>query len=156
MLMVGTIQNLQTTDNTVVYNFTSLNERYPRLLHLIPPMSLGARSDYEFDMNYAMYLLSNEPAFFDMMQIVYTMYMGKDVFLLIDGDDRLEMLNESLLKFIQQRYGISAVYITCLDDLLNANDVGFSGIGKLNIQQDKERLAIMVEKIRLQSGGQVV
>lgn len=154
MLMVGTIQNLQVTDNTVVLNFSSLNEKYPKL-DIYPPRELPGRSEYEFDMAYAQYIMSNDMVFFDFMQIPYNLYLGKDVFILIDDDARYEFLNESLLKFIQQRYGYNANYITCAEDFIYAEPGTFSEIGMANLIYDKERLSYIAEKSRLLSGGVV-
>ena len=150
MLLYGTIQGLNITDDCIVYNFSSLNENYPRL-NLYPPLDFGKKYDYNFDLNYAQYILGNDNIFFDLMMIVYNLYQGRDVFLLVDDD--LEGLNESLLKFIQQRYGYNACRINNLDDLLYAESTDFSEEGLRNLDIDKDRLSYMLESDRLQNGG---
>ena len=152
MLMVGPIQALQNTGNTIVYNFSSLNESYPKLA-LFPPNNLGAMNEYDFDMRYAQYILSNEIVFFDMMRIIYALYEGKDVFLLVDTDERMEMYTESLLKFIQQRYGYNATFINSIDDFLNAESGSFNRLGLYNIMQDNNRLSYIAESERIRKGG---
>ena len=154
MFLVGTIQNLVTTPNMAVVNFSSLNVRYPRL-ELFPPFEMGPRSDYDFDMKYAQYLLSNDATFIDFMQIPYNIYQGRDVYVLIDDSEEFEMINESLLKFLQQRYGLNATYITSEEDFLQAGEPQFNELGIINFQHDKERLTLMLEKARLMSGGYV-
>lgn len=154
MFLVGTIQNLYKTENMVVYNFSSLNQMYPRL-NLWPPNNLGAINEYDFDMKYAYYIMSNDNLFFDLMQIVYNLYLGKDVFLLVDDRDTFEDINESILKFIQQRYGYNATFITCIDDFINANETSYNDVGYYNIIADKERLAYIVESQRLAVGGAI-
>ena len=158
MLLVGTIQNLYTTDKTKILNFCSLNEAYPRL-RLLPPFDFRFTSgnpetmEYEFDMKYAQWLLSAPNAFIDFMQIIYNMYLGYDVFLLISEDNNLEQYIESLLKFIQQRYGYNGVIIKSMEDLFNAEDQQPTGICAMNLQDDKERLTIMLEEQRQSIGG---
>ena len=143
--MVGTIQNLYTTDKTKILNFCSLNEQYPRL-HLLPPMDFRMMpvanpeaAEYEFDMRYANWLLQDENAFIDLMKIVFSLYQGYDIFLLVSDDITLEAYTQSLLKFIQQRYGYNGFYITCIEDLFNAEDQVISGIGAVNLHDDKEK-----------------
>lgn len=147
MLMVGTIQHLFLTDNTVILNFCSLNEWYPRL-HLFPPNyvkeNLLNYAEYEFDLEYANWIISNDDAFIDFMQIVYPLYEGKDVFLLVSDDPILDMYTQSLLKFIQQRYGYNGFYVTCTEDVLTAVDQGLSEFGAHNLIMDKERLSYIV------------
>ena len=150
MFLAGTIQNLQTTGDTVVLNFSSLNAKYPRM-PLYPPYELGARSDYEFDMKYANWLMTE--GFVDFMQVPYNIYLGHDVFVLISDMEELEMITESFFKFIQQRYGLNVTYISCQEDFLRAGECQFSELGSLNFQHDKERLALMLEKLRLQQGS---
>ncbi len=154
MLLLGRIQNLATTERTKILNFNSLNEKYPRL-HLIPPLDLGSKNEYDFDMKYASFLLNDPNAFFDLMQIMYPLYEGEDVFLLVDDGPVMEMLVESLQKFIQQRYGYNSAYITCVEDLLNANDGDFSELGTMNMRDDRERLSYMLESERIARGGHV-
>ena len=150
MLLYGTTQNLNAPDGCIIYNFSSLNERYPRL-NLMPPFEFGKNYDYNFDMNYANYILCNDNVFFDMMMIVYNLYQGKDIYLLVDDD--LSGLNDSLFKFIQQRYGYNATRINTLDDLVYAENTDFSEEGLFYLDQDKERLSYLLESERLKNGG---
>ena len=83
--------------------------------------------------------------------IIYNLYQGKDVFILVD--DNLIDLNESLFKFIQQRYGYNACRINNLEDLIYAENTDFSREGLCNLDIDKERLSYMLETERLKSGG---
>lgn len=154
MLLYGTIQNLITTNDCEVYNFSSLNEEYNNL-YLLPPQEFGTDYNYQFDINYANYILSNDNIFFNFMQIIYNLYLGKDVFILIDDSIQIQGLNESLFKFIQQRYGYEASCINCMEDFLIAEDSSFSDFGLINLDNDKNRLAYLVEQERLRNGGKV-
>lgn len=152
MLLYGTIQNLITTSHCEVYNFSSLNESYEKLF-IMPPFNFGGDYNYNFDIMYANYILSNDEIFFNFMKIIFNLYLGKDVFILIDDDERIQALNESLFKLIQQRYGYEAYPIQSMEDFLQAEDSSFSDFGLLNLDQDKERLSYYVERMRLQNGG---
>ena len=154
MLMVGTIQHLTTTDKTKILNFCSFNENYPRL-KLLPPIDFRTTTsgnpesrDYEFDLQYAQWLLNDPNAFIDLMQIVYSLYQGYDIYLLVSEDITMEQYTQSLLKFIQQRYGYNGYYINSIEDLFNAEDQQISGIGAMNLHDDKERLSLMLEEAR--------
>lgn len=151
MLLYGTVQNIVTTSNCEVYNFSSLTERYTRL-HLLPPREFGKDYNYQFDLMYAKWIFDNDEIFFDFMMIVYNLYLGKDIFIIVDND--LEQLNESLFKLIQQRYGYEANRINCPEDFLYAEESSFSELGLMNLDQDKDRLAYMLESMRLAQGGQ--
>lgn len=154
MLLLGPVRSIQETSNTVIYNFSSLSEKYTKL-YLYPPNDLGALSEYDFDVRYYNYILNNDTIFFDFMMIIYSLYQGKDVFLVIDDDIRLEPLNESLMKIIQQRYGYNGNYIRTEEDFLYATEGSFSVEGLYNLDIDKERLSYMLESTRISNGGKV-
>lgn len=162
MLMVGTIQHLFLTEKTVILNFCSLNESYPRL-HLLPPnyvqniignpyiqnYQIAENSEYAFDVDYANWIMSNDDVFIDFMQIIYPLYEGKDVFLLVTDDPILDMYVQSLLKFIQQRYGYNGFYVTCTEDVFNAVEQTVSDFGVINLIADKERLSFLAAQDNL-------
>ena len=115
MLLLGRIQNLATTERTKILNFNSLNEKYPRL-HLIPPLDLGSKNEYDFDMKYAYYLLNDPNAFIDLMQIMYPLYQGEDVFLLVD-DERFEQgINGLTAARLVEAYHVPAIAMGPSDD----------------------------------------
>lgn len=162
LLLAGTIKNLYTTNNSKVFNICSLNEQYPRLRILPPidfrylPVQSPESAEYEFDMRYAQWILSDQNAFFDLMQIIYSLYQGFDVFLLIsDTDPSLDAYAQSLFKFIQQRYGYNTTIINSMEDLFNAEDYQISGLGAINLMDDKERLSFMLEESRQAAGGTI-
>ena len=162
LLLAGTSMNLTTTNETKILNVSSMNERYPRL-HLLPPIDFRCippsnpeMAEYEFDLRYAEWLLSNEDAFIDLMQIVFPLYQGFDIFMLItEADPVLISYNESLFKFIQQRYGYNTVIVRSIEDLFNAEDYQPEGIHVSNLLNDKDRLTYIFESRRLAAGGQI-
>ena len=113
--------------NTKIYNLTSLAERYaPYRIPIVPPNSLGSINEYEFDINYMHWIIDNDINFSTFMTMIIDLYNGIDIFIVVSEDDWSQMITESLLKLIQQRYGIIGVYINNVDDLLSAEDIGFA------------------------------
>lgn len=133
--------------NTIIFNFTSLAERYPNRLDLIPPNSLGANTERDFDINYMNWIFYNNAQFVALMQIINNLYNGMDVFLAISKDDWSMMTVESLLKLIQQRYGINSIIINTYEDLEYAEDSVFEPYGLLNLDQDLERYQFIMATI---------
>lgn len=156
MLMYGDFRNV--IDNGFVYNLTSMREGFTRLPLLIPPNEIGRSSGREFDISYANYILGNDFVFKSFFDIIYALYGGLDVYLIIDESDWSENLVESLLKLIQQRYGYNAIKINCFDDYLQAYNSKYVSefnpyYGLQNLDMDKERYAYFVESQRIRNGG---
>lgn len=146
MLYYGNLNNVQ--DTGVVLNFTSPNEYYQRL-NLIPPNSLGATSDYDFDVKYMNWIMSDDYRFSQMFDIIEYLYQGFDVYIIISDDSWSENLIESLLKLIQQRYGYNATRIDCLEDLTTSPVGGFNTeYGLYNFDEDEDRYCYYIEAMR--------
>jgi hypothetical protein len=63
------------------------------------------------------------------------------------------MITESLLKLIQQRYGIIGACINNIDDLLSAEDIGFAeGYGIYNLDNDIERYNYIYQDYKVKNG----
>ena len=140
--------------NTKIYNLTSLAERYaPFRIPLVPPNSLGSSSEYEFDLHYMSWILDNDIQFITFMSIIVDLYNGIDIFIVVSEDEWSEIITESLMKLIQQRYGIIAVNIKEIDDLFYAADSGFAeGYGMYNLDTDINRYTYIREEIMVKSG----
>lgn len=152
MLMVGDARIadaiiMNSRPNTIIYNFTSLAERYPNRINIIPPNSLGANTEREFDINYMNWIFYNDAQFMGLMQIINNLYNGMDVFLAISQDDWSMMTTESLLKLIQQRYGINGVIINTYEDLDYVEDSTFEPYGLINLDQDLARYQYIIATI---------
>ena len=74
---------------------------------------------------------------------------------MISEDDWSLVLVESLMKLLQQRYGLSSLYVKTEEDILYGDDCEFEvGFGMANLDQDKERYATLVEyQNYLMNGG---
>ena len=159
MLMYGpaSAADIKFGGKGVMYNLSSMREGFISLQALIPPNTIGRLTDREFDIAYANYIMSNDTLFCIFFQIVYNLYIGKDVFIIISTEDWSENLLESLLKLIQQRYGYNAVLINTEADYLYAvTSMNFEfapGYGIFNLDQDKERFTTLIEQYRIANNG---
>lgn len=156
MLMYGNATNIINTG--MVYNLTSLREGFERLPFLIPPNEIGKLTGRDFDLAYANYIFSNDFIFKSFFDIIWLLYSGTDVYIIISEDDWSENLVESLLKLIQQRYGYNGCRIDSYEDYLfrfnssNYNDFD-PRFGVANLDSDKERYTMIIETFRVQNGG---
>ena len=159
MLMYGpaSAADIKFGGKGVMSNLSSMREGFISLQALIPPNTIGRLTDREFDIAYANYIMSNDTLFCIFFQIVYNLYIGKDVFIIVSTEDWSENLLESLLKLIQQRYGYNAVLINTEADYLyatNSMNFGFApGYGIYNLDQDKERFTTLIEQYRITNNG---
>lgn len=151
MLLYGNCENIQ--DQCTIFNLSSFIEGYPKL-DLLPPNTLGASTDYQFDQLYAKSIMESDYLFKQMFYIIYTLYLGKDVYIIVSDDDWSENIVESLFKLIQQRYGYNATRINCFDDVVNATPGEFTpGFGLFNLDQDLERFTYICKLESMNSGG---
>ena len=159
MLMYGpaSAADIKFGGKGVMYNLSSMREGFISLQALIPPNTIGRLTDREFDIAYANYIMSNDTLFCIFFQIIYNLYIGKDVFIIVSTEDWSENLLESLLKLIQQRYGYNGVLINTEADYLYAitsMSFGFApGYGIYNLDQDKERFTTLIEQYRIANNG---
>lgn len=146
LLMYGNAKNLNNAMPATIFNLSSLIDKYP-LIGLLPMHNLGAISEYDFDMRYAGWILSDENRFLSFMNIIMNIYTGNNVYIIVDEGPNTELITESLLKLIQQRYGINATYISCIEDFLNSDPAEFSELGRVNLNLDKERYTQIMQKL---------
>lgn len=133
-----------------VYNMSSLLELGIRLNNLIPPVYNpdGSLMDFNdermFDQWYANYLTTNNAAFIEMMNIIYDLYNGINVLILIGHDDYKDIITESFAKFIQQRYGYNSNMLNDYNDWYYMRESSFTIQGIYNLDIDKERFVNMI------------
>ena len=154
MLMYGPLSSLNIgfSPNCLIYNLTSMREGLMKLPNLIPPNELGRFTERDFDIVYMKYILENDIPFCEFFQLIYNLYIGKDIFLVADESDWSENILESLLKLIQQRYGYNAICVRSEEDYLYASSITVNfdnSYGLYNLDIDKERFARLIERYRL-------
>lgn len=120
------------------------------LSNLVPSSSNFSLSNMiiderDFDIKYANYLLNDDRAFIDMMNIAYNLYLGNDVFCFADIDEYKENYLESILKFFQGRYGFNGQILGEVEDYEYTEDSTFSINGLFNIDIDKERFTSLCQ-----------
>lgn len=154
MLFYGTIQNVKNInlDECIVFNFTSLTEDYPNI-GLMPPNSLGLLSGLDFDLAYMHYIMDDDEIFCRFMNIMMNIYYGRSVYLIISNDNWSELLIESLLKLIQQRYNLNGYRIESFDDYVYAEASDINSFGLFNIDQDKERWTYIQQTNQMKMQG---
>ena len=137
-----------------VYNYSSMIEGMGRL-HLMPPIVDQSAPEFNFDLYYANWLLSDPMAFRDLMMIMYDVYSGFDVFLCSASMEIMGFINESFIKFIQQIYGVNCYWVNTVEDIDYCRTInsGFSIEGLGNFDMDKERLSEVAMESKQQSNS---
>lgn len=144
MLLVGDYKCIPDfVDDLVIYNLSGFVIGYEKLL-LFPcdiitnqPMFWDEKSS---DIAYGEMLLKDNILFVQMMKIIFNLYNGMNVFLIVNRSEVLDTLTESLLKFIQQRYGYNYQLLESVDDINIYDDSSFSIQGLYNLDTtDKDR-----------------
>lgn len=125
----------------VILNLSSLAEGFMRV-HLVPSIQTQYNNEKEFDLAYANYIFSNDVTFMELMKIIYPLYMGYDVFLLVSrNEDTHDVVTESLCKLIQQRYGYNYQLLNNVDDINYYDESSFSINGLRILDEDKEKFS---------------
>lgn len=134
----------------VRFNLSSYYNDAPSLEALIPvtippEVLTGDCSTPEFDVEYHNYIMNDNIAFNQFMSIVVPAYMNPDVLVqvMIRSSNMRDVMTESLLKLIQQRYGYNACLVNELEDFLYAQESDLSIPGLFAIDQDITRWASM-------------
>lgn len=145
MLMFGNVEMMRNyvinnpKSNLLVLNFSSLAQDY-EFVDLLPRERFNLDDSQEFDVAFANYIFSDDYRFIQFMKIIYPLYEGIDVFVLVTRSEFYDILNESLAKLIQQRYGYIYNDIFEIGDLEYLSSGSFSIQGLYNLDMDKQRL----------------
>lgn len=135
----------------VVYNLSSLSYMGVKLEYLTPPYNIltTVRADREFDIAYAQYILNNDAVFADMFKLIHANYLGYNVFILVGGDEARQLITESLMKFINQRYTLIPRYFATIDDIPDYYDEDHIYVdGIYNMDADRERYVYITTSIQ--------
>lgn len=137
-------------------NLTSYYADIPNLSMLIPSINYipenvlsGDCADPTFDIAYHGYILSNDNAFIELMSIMVPEYInpGTLVQILISVSDYRDIIAESLMKLIQQRYGHNCYYVKDLEDFLYIEEQDYNIPGLFALDKDIERWRIIMNSM---------
>lgn len=129
----------------VKYNLSSYYNDAPTLEALIPTPNnipsnviFGDATDPIFDIEYHNYIINSQPAFMQFMNIIVPAYTSPEtlVQIMIRSSNIRDVITESLLKLIQQRYGYNAYIVNELEDFLYTTESDFSIPGLFTLDQD--------------------
>ena len=135
-----TLQNLSRVYNTldnrlVVLNLNANVQCYTRL-NLMPPLGMNT-SSMEFDTQYIKLLCWDTNYFMQFMYIMNYLKNGCDVVLLIYNEDTVfNAITETLVKFIQQRYGYNYQFLNDVEDFNQWDQSSFTAPGIIQFDQD--------------------
>lgn len=162
MLLIGEYQyimNELSNPKIKVLNLSSLMEGMEQL-HLLPPTdgTLPFKDEKEFDIAYANYIMANDYTFIELMKIMISLYEGKDVYIVVSRSPYLDMITESLTKFIQVRYHYIAQEINSEEDLEYLDyESSFNDVqGLYNLDIDKERFSKLIGPSLPQQNGEII
>ena len=130
---------------------SSLYAGLPTLFNLVPTFASAADTSlYEFDnpnfdIAYHKFILDNDASFNELMSIMIPANLNPDclVQILIKQCDFRDIVMESLLKLIQQRYGYNCYIVNEVDDFVYTNESDFSIPGLFMFETDRTRWLMM-------------
>lgn len=137
----------------VAFNLSSYFNDYPTLNLLVPSPQFisedllnGDCTTPEFDMSYHNFILNNDEAFLQFMNIMIPVFSNPDVLvqILINVSNFRDVITESLIKFIQQRYGYNSYLVYNLDDFVCVEESDMSVPGLFAMDQDLQRWQMMI------------
>lgn len=115
------------SDVRLPYNFYSIIDYGIRLDHLYPNENLlpllketseGDANSLRFDQAYATQILNDKDTFIAFMTLMHGVIRDEETILMSNYTSPTTMpILDSLLKFIQQRYGINGFIVNTMDDL---------------------------------------
>ena len=158
--LVGLIKGTYLKSKISIMNFTSSYSGFDDVTALatrvnkIPkPMEMTTRQFMdtpEFDAAYAGAVLHDVKMFEALMKIMLHDFEGEIVALLVQRDEYRDSLMETLIKFLQQRYGRHAWTLSDPEDLvgleqeLALDDLDYSSDGIIRLDDDRMRYLEMV------------
>lgn len=126
------------TMGVYVFNISSFSECGVRLDALTPPR-MDISDPNAFILAYRDYVFNNHDAFMQLMDIVYKLYQGSDVILMVGPDDPFRtLLTEAISKVIQCRYGYISSFVNDLEDMNGLVEGEFTVEGLHYLDIDKE------------------
>lgn len=125
----------------IIYNLSSYKEGYPTLPSVMN-IYFGYQHIINDDAFFSMFynaVMASPAAFSEIFSLVYNSYMDLDVFVLISSDtSSRDILTESIMKFIQIRYGYTCGLVNSEEDIPFLKDSPMTIQGVYNFDIDKE------------------
>jgi len=140
MLFIGDHTTVPPINNIHVVSIYSFREGFSRF-ELNTDLTLAMADDLVFDSKLAEFILNDNSTFLDFMSIIFPLYNGENVYMILNRDSEYFMnIAESIVKLIQQRYGYNHAVINEFNDYNYVeSDTGFSLQGLYNFDIDRER-----------------
>lgn len=143
------IQYLKTS-SSYIFNLCSMITIGKSITHLLPYENIfqyviqdnneGDENSILFDKAYANQLMYDELTFIDLINLMITLEKYGEVIVLTNYENLyVSYAIESLIKFIQERYGVQSYLVNCLDDIDEWQISEFSQQGYMNYIQDVDR-----------------
>lgn len=138
-----------------MFNFSSYVQNCAQLTNLLPKGGVDCSSEESFDMSYFDYIFNNDFPFIDLMYLVYQLYKGENVYVIIQHTEFFDKLAESLAELIKQRYGYVSFFINEYSDYesiintLNTDSGDFSIVGLGNLDIDKIRFVSLLQQYNI-------
>ena len=136
----------------IKFNLTSYYADAPTLNYLVPSIEHipedvlnGDCTSPIFDVAYHQYIMNNDLAFFQFMSIISAEFTMPEALVQIEIEvsEYRNAIAESLIKLIQQRYGVNAYYVFTLEDFMNIDMQDFSIPGLFAYDQDAAKWRFM-------------
>lgn len=142
--------NYLSTTNARIYNFCSMisigipvPKLYPYqniFYYLLQDNNEGDANTIQFDAAYANQVLFDINTFSEFMRIMMDLDKYDEVIVLVNYDNPYIMNTvESLVKLIQERYGIQSYIVNCIDDIDPYAISEFSQEGYMNYINDVDK-----------------
>ena len=124
--------------NSVIYNLNANTTQF-NMIRLMPPQGMNTAS-LEFDQYYINLILSDNNYFIQFMNIIIPLRDGKDVYILAYNEDTVfNPITETLMKFIQQRYGYDYQEVHYMEDINMMDLSSFTTPGIIQFDEDFNR-----------------
>lgn len=103
-------------------------------------------NDQDFDNAYANYIMGNDNVFVNFFNLIIELHMGHNIFLISNNADLSINLPESLMKFIQYRYGFNGGICEEPEDIQYMKESSFTVEGLCNFDADRLRYLDILNK----------
>lgn len=120
----------------------------PSIMSLTPKRVLPSEGDERFEEWYYKYILEYNDTFLDFMSIIYKLYQGRNVCVLVDYRFD-EAYVTAITKIIAKRYGIIASAVLEPSDLDSVSETSFSKIGLRVLDSDKASMSYQLKAMEM-------